>query len=996
MHFCPSPTLKSNVLQTKKLIKNSRSSVFDFDEDESNTASSHSKPTSPLASEFLTANQANSSTSHLVQEPKLDFELDVKVYFNSGKCVLHTKDPTSKDDSLSNKKSASLPKERSFSNNPYENLSTPQNSFYANQGAYNKFHRASSSKQQQNTSGNLAGGATYPSATTGGLKFNTSSSRLRTGPTGAQNLLDYTVFLIPGLDIKLHYNSRTVFPNQPATTAAASSQHAPANHLGVLHENLADQDHQKFKRLGTKKATCYAWMTLHSIPEETVITPHLLDFLEEALEPIPILVPSRAASQNNLESESNDPKSDNLITSGPAQYAVYGSFPVDVIVYLHVQQSVLRFSCLPTSRVECLLQLPSVDLVFSSKRIEDELSDLNSHSSPQCTSTNIFTHKRTQSATLPGSVTFGNKFGHRRLGSDYRHHQGQDASIGGLSVTGYLADFSLYIFHPYTSTKPTVSNKLHTTASTPPKTSNERKDSLSLQVEFVKINISRSRKVTYSYNQSNLFEFTKPSSPCSNQRITIRFSGLCDIGSASFRYDIRRLSEILAFPKAWYRKTLWKRVFLGDQGVANEVILDSSNLNLLDVGLAGHKTSDEESDQPDDLEDSDDQGLKFKISSSLSPDKLIDELTSEQLKKSTEHLESGTAAAVATEQAATKSPEQAKHHQRTKSSDSSITHQQKKQLMNTPWETLILFGVNLSKLNIHMNMGNVMGNTNWLTREFRSQGKIVIDSTGHRAMNISLGLDNSTLDAKSGIVGGQIELSKIETKLNVKEFYGMEPDHVITVKLNALQTRIDYMGSPILMLRMSNLDLRLKDEWKIDVDNKIGYLGHPTKRPALMFIHCVLSWDQLQILLSKSTTPDIIKIITKLDEFFSKQFHSGKRVFTSLQKNQSFNRQSFKRAAKNQQPQSSAAAAAAAISQSTGQLNQAAEQQPPKRPTSQLGNYQDPKHHRHWQKTLKAVSGVYLHNFPDPLPEIGTILGGTFELYGNNISIACFADINFR
>lgn len=982
MHAAHSPNTPTN----RQLFF---SSVFDFD-DESNTASSCSKPTSPLASEFLAANQTNSSSTYLVQEPNIDFELDVKVYFNSGKCVLHTKDPTSKDDSLSNKKSASLPKERSFSNNPYENLNTPPNSFYGNQMAYNKFYRASSSKA--NASANLS--ANYPNTAPGGLKFNASSSRLRAGATGAQNLLDYTIFLIPGLDIKLHYNSRTVFPNAPST--ATSSQHAPANHLGILHENLTDQEHQKFKRLGTKKATCYAWMTLHSIPEETVITPHLLDFLEEALEPIPIVVPSRAASQSNLESDSNDPKSDNLITSGPAQYAVYGSFPVDVIVYLHVQQSVLRFSCLPTSRVECLLQLPSVDLVFSSKRIEDELSDLNSHthSNPQCPqSSNIFTHKRTQSATLPGSVTFGNKFGHRRLGSDYRHHQGQDASVGGLSVTGYLADFSLYIFHPYTSTKPTVSSKLHTSTSTPPKTSNERKDSLSLQVEFVKINISRSRKVTYSYNQSNLFEFTKPSSPCSNQRITIRFSGLCDIGSASFRYDIRRLSEILAFPKAWYRKTLWKRVFLGDQGVANEVILNSSNLNLLDVdlALAGHKTSDEESDRPDDLEDrsSDDQGLKFKISSKLSPDKLIDELTNEQLKKSAEQLENAGVA----EQPTTKGAEQStsKHHQRTKSSDSSITHQQRKQLMNTPWETLILFGVNLSRLNIHMNMGNVMGNTSWLTREFRSQGKIVIDSTGHRSMNIGLGLDNSTLDAKSGIVGGQIELSKIETKLNVKEFYGMEPDHVITAKLNALQTRIDYMGSPILMFRMSNLDLRLKDEWKIDVDNKIGYLGHPTKRPALMFIHCVLSWDQLQILLSKSTTPDIIKITAKLDEFFSKQFHSGKRVFTSLQKNQSFNRQSFKRAAKNQQPPS-----AASISQSTGQLNQAAEQQPPKRPTSQLGNYQDPKHHRHWQKTLKAVSGVYLHNFPDPLPEIGTILGGTFELYGNNISIACFADINFR
>jgi hypothetical protein len=33
------------------------------------------------------------------QEPNIDFELDVKVFINSGKCVLHTKDPA-KDDEL--------------------------------------------------------------------------------------------------------------------------------------------------------------------------------------------------------------------------------------------------------------------------------------------------------------------------------------------------------------------------------------------------------------------------------------------------------------------------------------------------------------------------------------------------------------------------------------------------------------------------------------------------------------------------------------------------------------------------------------------------------------------------------------------------------------------------------------------------------------------------------------------------------------------------------
>lgn len=42
------------------------------------------------------------------------------------------------------------------------------------------------------------------------------------------------------------------------------------------------------------------------------------------------------------------------------------------------------------------------------------------------------------------------------------------------------------------------------------------------------------------------------------------FLAIIDIGSASFKYDMRRLTEILAFPKAWYRRSIVRRMFLGD------------------------------------------------------------------------------------------------------------------------------------------------------------------------------------------------------------------------------------------------------------------------------------------------------------------------------------------------------------------------------------------------------------------------------------------------
>lgn len=42
--------------------------------------------------------------------------------------------------------------------------------------------------------------------------------------------------------------------------------------------------------------------------------------------------------------------------------------------------------------------------------------------------------------------------------------------------------------------------------------------------------------------------------------------GICDFGSATFTYDMRRLQEIMDFPKCWHRRGLFSRLFLGKEG----------------------------------------------------------------------------------------------------------------------------------------------------------------------------------------------------------------------------------------------------------------------------------------------------------------------------------------------------------------------------------------------------------------------------------------------
>lgn len=278
----------------------------------------------------------------------------------------------------------------------------------------------------------------------------------------------------------------------------------------------------------------------------------------------------------------------------------------------------------------------------------------------------------------------------------------------------------------------------------------------------------------------------------------------------------------------------------------------------------------------------------------------------------------------------------------------------------------MLFAVNFTRLGVQMNMGNVMGNVVWTTKDFKANGRLSIGSTGHKNMYIGLSLGGSGLDAKGGIVGGTIELSEINMYLKIREDPGTEPDHTIGMKLFASQSRLDYMGTSVLMGRVSSFGVTLRDEWKLK--QCAGEDDDATRRGATIFILGDLEWDQLQLIISKSTTADLLKMHHKLDEFFSQQFKSSRRVFSSLQPTR--HKSSVKQKPKDGN----------------------------RKLTSVLGmlSGQDARHHRHWQSVLYRVSGLRLTTLPLPLPDSGTVLGGSLELHGKTISLACFHGVNFR
>jgi len=791
-------------------------------------------------------------------EPNVDFEFDFKIFINSGKCVLHTKPDESRP----------LKKDKSYSGNMFDNSGSPLS---------NRKHRHPSDKD----------------------KISVSNSRLKQNVT--MNIPENsTVFFIPGLDVKVHYVSKTESDYEISFITSEKQE---------AFDNLNNQRESQFlsmtKKGTNKKATLTTWMTLQSIPEETIISPSILEFLEQALEPIPIVnKPQSSQDQINMYDSSMD-AADNNGVSNTLVSSSYTSFPVDVIVYFHMKSNRFRFSCLPVSKVECMLTLPSLDLVFSSKRADTEVSE--------------------ERETLNENMKKDTEFMKNEKKSDDKKDLGEFEGGGGLSVTGCLSDFSMHVFHPYGGGRKMRRDE---SVSFSPTNSEDRKDSLSVNVAFVNFHLSRTRKMTVVHVLKDASKLPKQSSDTSG-KASIRFSTIVDIGKAAFSYDMRRLTEILAFPKAWYRRTLVRRLFLGE--------LKTTNIYA-------------DMDSPADMYGEPINPLiQFAAKNQDSP------LTSHSANLGGQRKSSAAGTPTQKRQSITLMPE------RRKSSSPPGTRTAQS------WETLVLFAIKFKELEVGMNMGNVMGNVLWVSKDFTSEGRLSIGSTGHKNMFIGLGLKGSSLEAKGGIIGGCIDIGKIDTYCRVLEDSGTEPQHKLGARLDAMEIRFDYMGTSVLMGRVSHLEVKLKNEWQVGDMKESSEAG--STRTAMVYVFGDLRWDQFQLMISKSTTADLLKIYYKLEEFFVQQFKSSKRVLSILE------------------PWSSGAAARGLPSGKLGKRSSS---------SFRSNSSQTVSHHRHWQHVLEQMSGLKIKTLSMRLPSSGSILGGTLELSGKHISLACFHGINFK
>ncbi|XP_046874417.1 transmembrane protein KIAA1109 homolog isoform X3 [Hypomesus transpacificus] len=909
---------------------------------------------SQLFSERWPGTPTNRSLMGPPTERNIDFELDVRVEIDSGKCVLHptTQQPEHEDITFRRSCDRSL---RSL-----EQESPPKKK-----------------KLQPNTSTtHLLAGKKVPSS------LQTKSSDQET-----------TVFYIPGVDVKLHYNSKTLKTESPNASRGSSLPRTLSKEsklYGMKDSCPPNAAQSKTNSLlpppppplpsakgkgsgGVKTAKLYAWVALQTLPEEMVISPCLLDFLEKALETIPITpVDRNYTAMNNQEEDMGqfdpvDPLEESTTSLVSSSTSAYSSFPVDVVVYVRVQPSQIRFSCLPMSRVECMLKLPSLDLVFSSNRGELETSS-SSHPSdgphPPSSTPPGPPHILKPPPNKGASPLLGSPLGRSRHSSSQSDLTGPPTNSSGLSFTACMSDFSLYVFHPYGAGKqksavtglPPGPGPLGTVDEEPSSVTG-RKDSLSINLEFVKVSLSRMRRT----GGPTFIESFIPGKGGKMDTTLINISAVCDIGSASFKYDMRRLSEILAFPRAWYRRSIARRLFLGDQ--------------TINLAASGPATPESMENMTQHLSPESCRKAYWRTWDGStggqhipqSPNVFSDHITGSS--GGLAHLKSPAPAR-------TRSVSDSSAPRRdsvTKTSTPSFNKNGKTAgQQGTPWETLVVFAINLKQLNVQMNMSNVMGNNNWTTSGLKSQGRLSVGSNRDREISMSVGLGRSKLDSKGGVVGGNIDVNTLEMVSHISEHPNQQPSHKIQITMGSTEARVDYMGSSILMGVFSNADLKLQDEWKVNLStvetslSEKRYSGDTVEdsqsEKSEIFVHGDLQWDIFQVIISRSTTPDLIKIGMKLQEFFTQQFDTSKRALSTW-----------------------------------GPVPYL----PPKAPIINIEKgaaelYMDAAHHRHWPGVLKVIAGCHISLFQMPLPEDAVQLGGSMSLHGNHMTLACFHGPNFR
>ncbi|KAH9284372.1 Uncharacterized protein ECG_02261 [Echinococcus granulosus] len=784
---------------------------------------------------------------------------------------------------------------------------------------------------------------------------------------------DISVFYLPALDVGLHYKSHTnydlwnqqtyrtsvekpkarpklvvgdeVTPGETTLETVHDTQTAVADELGKAAEVEAkatkeasnsdferslDPSHRFTSGTNTttgvypdvgRSADLYASVVLQKLPQSLIVHPGLLDFLEQALENLPAALDLESDDGQSTQPKSSVQLNDALMTSTK-------TFLVDVVVHLCIQPSTIRFLCLPASQMQCLITLPSMNMIFSTERLAEEiLKDADGKPAGRLSIT----------ANLADNIVLGDL-----------------VSASGLNVTAILNEFRMSVFHPYGGGIGGVLRTSKGAEGTSPG------DSLTLKVRDIRLNISRTVQTNVvgqqQQQQTQARQSGDPDAPSDVRAATatmtsyvtansgtgsislhniVRFSGVVDIGVAEFKCDTRRSLEILHIPKAWYRNSLARALFIGKDSKIPQSA-ESTEVS------APPQIDDENAEGDSDVVSEDEVAEKIPRNYAAPPGAGVDDSLAKWLQKGPRlrgkaRIGAGTAAApikltAAAAESASKrrsatAPREGLTESPTPQTVSNTTtlpplvppnyHAPEGGLSSTSrgggakvvsWQALPIFYVKIGNLDIQTYMGSAMGRTKLDVRNVFCDGRLYQDSSKRRRGSLGAGVHLCQFTSEQGVVGGEFTLLDLESRAHFKEDPRCDPQHSGELLIGGFQLRIEYMNTNIVFLRINQAEMYLSDEWRLREadhlcvsgmgDEKESSVTVPASRkfssppgdrntetfvtsnigapPVYVMIAGEVNWDQLQVAIARTTTVDLMRSARKVREYFEEQLREGR------------------------------------------------------------------------------------------------------------------------
>ncbi|TGZ54627.1 hypothetical protein CRM22_010592 [Opisthorchis felineus] len=1049
--------------------------------------------------------------------PKVLLKVDVQIHIDSGCCVLHPRLPqdslTKLDEGFRGAEALNLPSHEPSFQTPDTSASRQPTAFTARSLGFSNNNLLSHYLERYKR--HLLQDQHYLSS-------------------------DLIILFLPALDVKLHYNSMTevdLFSATPSTALRPSGRHLTSpvqptpsvSRQASTHENLYRRSVEKARTIATesdsgiltshadtvdsglvkssgtgtsglkKQADLYVSCFLQKLPNELILHPALLDFLEQALENIPI--PGEVDSVTSDDSNTvNGERKVSASSSASADGLMWETFPLHAIVHLQIQPLTLRLLCVPTSRMQCLMSLPLLDVVFSTKR--DQTEQVSTDPADPKTSNQTSVARRTEQETTasrhqaanssprgPIQVAIQANGSGATLRLPANPSPGDVVTGGGLCVTAMLKDFRITVFHPYVDSKSARSEPVWGTAWSG--------DSLTLFVQDIQLNISRMVETTLvqlttaptrpdeiAEPTSTDISRSSPPNTSAHRYTTVssfstlqffvsdawglhrdfRFSSIIDIGAAVFTCDTRRTLEILDIPKAWFRSSLARRLIFGNECATGETLNQSADISetvqcardvvppdatrvVREGGPSSKETSAlVESVQPEDERPS---IRSFSAAPRYSQDDSSDQPVSPAGERKTQrpddhakckrrstllktawapgtldsvplHFMPGMVKTSSTARRKTGDtsvgPAEFVSATATLATDRAPGASPVGSLKVASWHALPMFCVNLKRLDLSLFIGSAMGQTRLVMEKMFCDGRFSIHSTGRKNAMLSGGLSTCQFTSEGGGVGGELCLLNAEARIRSDDNPTRDPQHSLESRIGGFQLRIEYMNTNILLMRVNALSLKLQDEWKLKdaakkfVECKLTTLTGSTggnfqtaRVPSLrstfleeqvstetdvgappVYIRVVgeVNWDQAQTAIVRTTTPDLLRSISKVREYFEEQVREGR--LSLIGQSGTFDLFS-------QFPRGPSVPG-------QGQLDQ------------EENALVDRLLQRHWQRLLYSSLKIYIREqisaSPDSkladqvqifnqlmssLDQTYPVLGGSMQLSGRSLGLACFA-----